>query len=35
MAPRKMEIAPEFIVEGRRLYEQTVTPVREIAAEGA
>lgn len=32
MAPRKIEIAPELVAEGRRLYEQTLTPVPEVAA---
>ena len=31
MPPRK-EIAPELVAEGRRLYEQTLTPVDEIGA---
>lgn len=31
MAPRKIEIAPRLVAEGKRLYEQTVTPVRTIA----
>ena len=31
MAPRKKEIAPALVAEGRRLYEQTVVPVAEIA----
>ena len=31
MAPRKMEMAPALVAEGRRLYEHTVMPVRDIA----
>ncbi|HEY0223943.1 MAG TPA: hypothetical protein VGC38_05465 [Pseudolabrys sp.] len=32
MTARKIQIAPELIAEGRRLYEHTLTPVRVIAA---
>lgn len=32
MGARKIDIAPELIAEGRRLYEQTQTPLRDIAA---
>lgn len=31
MAPRRKEIASELVAEGRRLYEQTVVPVGDIA----
>jgi len=31
IAPHRKQIAPERVAEGRRLYEQTVTPVRDIA----
>jgi hypothetical protein len=32
MAKRRIEIAPALVVEGRRLYEKTLTPMRDIAA---
>jgi len=32
MATPRIEIAPELVAEGRRLYEQTLTPVHDIAA---
>ena len=32
MAAPKIQIAPELVIEGKRLYEQTLTPVKEIAA---
>ncbi len=32
MVTRKIEIAPELIAEGKRLYEQTLTPLNDIAA---
>jgi hypothetical protein len=32
MSPRKIEISPELIAEGRRLYERTQTPLQDIAA---
>ncbi len=32
MAPRPKQFAPELVAEGQRLYQQTVTPVRDIAA---
>jgi hypothetical protein len=32
MAPSRKQIAPELVAEGRRLYEQTLTPVPDIAA---
>lgn len=32
MAAPKIQIAPELVVEGKRLYEETLTPVQEIAA---
>ena len=32
MAPPKIEVAPELIAEGKRLYERTLTPLYEIAA---
>jgi hypothetical protein len=32
MVARKIEIAPELIAEGKRLYEQTLTPLNDIAA---
>jgi len=32
MVARKIEIAPEIIAEGKRLYEQTLTPLNDIAA---
>ena len=32
MPPIRIEIAPELAAEGKRLYETTLVPVREIAA---
>jgi hypothetical protein len=32
MAPRRREFAPDLVAEARRLYEQTLTPVLDIAA---
>jgi hypothetical protein len=32
MAPPKLDIPPELLAEGKRLYEQTKTPLHEIAA---
>ena len=32
MAGRRIDIAPELIAEGRRLYERTQTPLRDVAA---
>ncbi|MBI1203986.1 MAG: hypothetical protein GC182_15905 [Rhodopseudomonas sp.] len=32
MSARRIEIAPELIAEGRRLYERTQTPLRDVAA---
>jgi hypothetical protein len=32
MATPKIEIAPELVAEGRRLYEETLTPVHDVAA---
>ena len=32
MATPRIEIAPELVAEGRRLYEQTLTPMHYIAA---
>jgi hypothetical protein len=32
MATPKIEIAPELVAEGKRLYEETLTPVHDIAA---
>ncbi len=32
MSGRRKEIAPERLAEARRLYENTLTPVREIVA---
>ena len=32
MPAHRKEIAPALVAEGRRLYEQTMVPVREIAA---
>jgi len=32
MAPRKIAIAPDLVAEGKRLYEQTTTPLRDVAA---
>lgn len=32
MAAHRIEIAPELVAEGKRLYEQTQTPVQDIAA---
>lgn len=32
MSPRKIEIADEVVAEGKRLYEETLTPLRDLAA---
>lgn len=32
MSARRIEIAPELIAEGKRLYERTQTPLRDVAA---
>jgi hypothetical protein len=32
MGARRIEIAPELVAEGKRLYEQTLTPIADIAA---